>query len=204
MGLDKFGRASSSSSASSSLAHAEKKLMRNSPVSFTTDGNIDCENRRLCNVKAPHANVDVTNKKYVDEKICTDLQNIKADFQTAYNDLLKNMTTFFLEHLTHHEKLLDETKSMWNVRFEKLVEKFNNIETTQKNDSDAVENLQKDMEKMTASFREHLTQQGKLLDGMKQRWNVRFEELVQKVNKFDGFHQNDTNDTKYMKKLKLK
>lgn len=178
--------------------------MRNSPVSFTTDGNIDCESRRLCNTKAPHSNVDATNKKYVDEKICTDLQNMKNDFQVAYNDLSKNMSTFFLEHLAHHEKLLDETKNIWNMRFEKLVEKFNKIETIQKNVSDDVKNLQKDTEKMTASFREHLTQHEKILDGMKQKWHVRFEELVQKVNKFDGIHQNDTNDVKYMKKIKLK
>lgn len=202
MGLDKFGRAASSSSSSS---HSENKLMRNSPVSFTTDSNIDCENRRLCNVKAPQLHVDATNKKYVDERISKELQNLKTDFQTAFNDYARNMTTSFHNQLSQHEKLLDDMKQMWNVRFEELVEKSNKLETVHRNATDDMRKLQKDTEKMTGLFRDHLAQHEKTLDGIKHKWNVRFEELVQKVNTIYDIRKNTTtDDMKHIKNITLK
>lgn len=43
-------------------------------------------------MKAPHLNVDATNKEYVDKKIHEHLQQIKADFKVALSNYSEKIT----------------------------------------------------------------------------------------------------------------
>lgn len=68
MSVDKFGRSISGSSSSTSGGLNNSHLF--SPYQhdfiFTSDGNIDVENLKLCNVKSPTESSDCANKQYVD------------------------------------------------------------------------------------------------------------------------------------------
>lgn len=61
MPVDKFGHR---------RRHANERVKPYMPkVAHTPDGNIDAENVRICNVKAPTTNSDAVNKLYVDEQM---------------------------------------------------------------------------------------------------------------------------------------
>lgn len=132
MSLDKFGRASHSGDNNSNVTSRLMSL----PIAFTSDGNVDCENRSLCNVNDPRADVDATNKKYVDQKIANDIQQtndavnlilakrkkyledniqkIRDDFQTAFNDYTKAMAAQWDRYMNQYEFKLNEMNREYN------------------------------------------------------------------------------------------
>lgn len=102
MSLDKFGRALHSQNIPG------KRQPIKVPVSFTNDGEVDCENRRLCNVKNPHANVDATNKEYVDFEIHNNLEKVKNDFATAFNRYAIDVNASMKSYQNQIQKQLED------------------------------------------------------------------------------------------------
>lgn len=74
MPLDKFGRSSSSTTLLSSRLRYGGHI--GGKIKHTTDGDIDAENLKICNVKEPTADGDASNKHYVD----TQINKIKNSF----------------------------------------------------------------------------------------------------------------------------
>lgn len=99
MSLDNFG----CSLHSSNDINKVNNLIR-TPISFTSEDDVNCENRKLCNVKKPELSLDGTNREYlhdeindnneyIDIQINTDkkyadeqMKSIKHDFKIAFNN----------------------------------------------------------------------------------------------------------------------
>lgn len=64
MSVDKFGRV-----ATAAMHTPHELLLPKVALAHTSDGNIDIENLKICNVKAPTSNTDVANKAYVDQQV---------------------------------------------------------------------------------------------------------------------------------------
>lgn len=92
MSLDKFGR--SSRGGGSEIISSLSSLEHRRGFIFTTDGNIDVEKLKLCNVQSPTEEGDGVNKKYVDDNI----NAVKSD--------ITNTST----HLDTYKKNMDDTK----------------------------------------------------------------------------------------------
>lgn len=109
MSVDKFGRAFHTKNTPN-----KSYPIRPLPISFTIDGDIDCENRRLCNVKEGRASVDATNKIYVDRKIYDNLQHVKADFKISFDTWTKKLVAIVESYKNKNQKLyedIERTKS---------------------------------------------------------------------------------------------
>lgn len=75
MSLDKFGR--SIHKEAQGASHLLSPYRHG--FTFTSDGNIDVENLKLCNVHNPHDKKDAVNKAYVDDHISV----LKKEFHTV-------------------------------------------------------------------------------------------------------------------------
>uniref|UniRef100_A0A6P7H9C5 Uncharacterized protein LOC114349010 n=1 Tax=Diabrotica virgifera virgifera TaxID=50390 RepID=A0A6P7H9C5_DIAVI len=84
MTVDKFGHHSRGGGGSA------QKVTR---VTFphTSDGNINAENVKICNVKDPSENGDAATKKYVDAQI-NELRNIQSPLIQTHGELLQQKT----------------------------------------------------------------------------------------------------------------
>lgn len=110
MSLDRFGRAAPLSGGLKN----DQMIMR-SPISYTSEGNLDCDNKKLCNVKDPESNVDAANRKYVNEKIEKDLLQHQAMIQKALKSMNDTLTAQFNVHIkeanqSHTKTLNNETQ----------------------------------------------------------------------------------------------
>lgn len=82
MSVDKFGRSIISGSPTSSDSSHLLSPYRHGFI-FTSDGNIDVENLKLCNVKSPTESSDCVNKQYVD----TNNENLLKKIDTVKNTI---------------------------------------------------------------------------------------------------------------------
>lgn len=128
MSLDKFGRASSHLSDSYSNATTRSMIL---PIAFTSDGDIDCEKRRLCNVKDPLSDVDAVNRKYFLEKVGDDIQQIRSDFQIAFNNYGKSMSISWDGFVKQNEFKLAELNGKCNGLEKVMFNIQNDLKTTQ-------------------------------------------------------------------------
>lgn len=93
MPLDKFGRSARSSASSSLLT----KFQFASAFKYTTTGDLDVENLKICNVNEPTLDNDVANKKYVDSKNSIIIKH--------FDEVDSRITLRFKENETRVEKL---------------------------------------------------------------------------------------------------
>lgn len=127
MSLDKFGRASHLSDSYSNATTRSMIL----PIAFTSDGDIDCEKRRLCNVKDPLSDVDAVNRKYFLEKVGDDIQQIRSDFQIAFNNYGKTMLISWDEFVKQNEFKLAELNGKCDGLQKVMFNIQNDLKTTQ-------------------------------------------------------------------------
>lgn len=83
------------------------------PLSYTSDGDLDSANRRLGNLENPRISLDAA-KKYVDGKIHTDLQQIKDDCALAFNNYTKAKSTSYCKHIKEYKNLIHEMQTVRN------------------------------------------------------------------------------------------
>ena len=97
MSINKFGQSS---------APSKRMRMTHIPgvvLEYTVDGNVNIENLRLCNLKAPTNDNDAVNKKYLDEKYDVLLKEIK-NLASDRNSLLSYVTKSLKELAQHIKK----------------------------------------------------------------------------------------------------
>lgn len=189
MSLDKFGRASH---LSDSYSNAKTRSMI-LPIAFTSDGDIDCEKRRLCNVKDPLSDVDAVNRKYLLEKVGDDIQQIRSDFQIAFNNYSKKMLISWDGFVKQNEFKLAELNGKCDGLQKVMFNIQNDLKTTQehvqrlleveKRNNETFAKLSVDTEKRITNAHEEVM--GKI-DGntakiglMKEKISQYFEEVLQ-------------------------
>lgn len=171
MSLDKFGRASHSSDNNS----ITRRLI-SPPITFTLDGNIDCENRRLCNVKDPRSDLDSVNKKYIDEKINSNFQQIEDYFIITYNNYTKTMSTSWDIHMEQYKSKMDEMNRKYNDCIKTTSNIQNDLKKTQDQIIQYFEELQR-FNKTITTLDEKLTATDSLTKNVERELN-QFENTI--------------------------
>lgn len=133
MPIDKFGRSFKSSSARSSLL---SKFHTARSLKYTIDGDIDVENLKICNVKTPTLDDEVTNKKYVDNLITYSTGLIETQNINRYRSNATNIST-----LQDENKDFQKRMTTIESRVSHLLGGLNN-HTNQDRESDSVTNSQ--------------------------------------------------------------
>lgn len=207
MGLDKFGRTSSDSAKKRKIL-----VLPTRTIQFTEHGNIDCENKKICNVAEPNDGTDAINLKYMRNNTvgftffgnvnCRKKQLVNVAEPTADTDAVT--IKFLLNHLKPWALELDKIKktlSKLDLRLQQTLNTTDNkIENLQKTMSklelglqqalnttdDKIVNLQANINKIEGEFRSSLQTE---VNGIKKEtresssmFNVRLQQMLNTID----------------------
>ncbi|KAG5870675.1 hypothetical protein JTB14_023891 [Gonioctena quinquepunctata] len=120
MSINKFGHAYSS------VGDGGQECDVDLIISYTTDGNIDATNLKICHVKPPTDAEDVVNILYLTQMI----DRMKTDFKQATNELLQgwrkdiNTNKGNIELLVHSEESLEYEVNSLDDELQTSIERF--------------------------------------------------------------------------------
>jgi ribosomal protein S15P/S13E len=149
MSVNKFGRSSQSNNVRdlrSQFAYFSAVAGGSVILHRTTDGNIDINNVKLCNIKDPTLNTDAAHKKYVDNKI-KDAQKYSAEALKVLNSKMD----FNSESINKQIKdVIERVRSEANTNLEKQT--LNIRESFEVHTRKNMQDISKQMDDINASI----------------------------------------------------
>lgn len=124
--IDKFGR-----STNSATNYPKSAGRSNNQLIFTSKGDYDTRNRRLCNVGAPSDPLDACNKMYVDNVVqlyYTELMKEDKQLREDVSETLKeNFNRLSTDLFNESDQIKKSLEKSFNLKFDQHEKKISNL-----------------------------------------------------------------------------
>lgn len=182
MTLDKFGQSSNQSNLMLSKLHYNQNNLK-----YTSAGDIDAENLKICNVKTPLTDTDVTNKKYVDieiSKLSNDmlkaLHNITDKIIKKTSQSLVDVKKYIQVHTTSTRNDLEDLR----LRNEKLNKSMDTL-------NDYINNIDNEIKNKLQSVYSNIADNKKGSGDLKQVVDNMLNDFIEIKKNMNAYHDDD-------------